>query len=760
MRADDGSSTATVLVAADDQLERERLVNLLTDAGHDAVPTPLDDAIDQLHATLADLVIYLIEPSDDPGVSADGRALIQRIRSDGTLRATRLLLLIPTASTDRVAREFALDVSEYLRVPYDDDELRHRVHDRLRRPHAGADDRVAAGSSLTEPEVFARELSREFVRTARGGANGAIAVLRFPQEPIRTRFGPRAVDLVFEEVAARVLSVCRPIEIVTRAEDGVLVALVPDTSPSEAQRRLQAMADRISGAAITVKRENLRLAVSAGFAMLTDAPTPEMVVEHAHTAADHARAQRDPRPQRWSSEVVRGDDNVPTARRGAFATTAQVAAVVLLGLGVPFAAYVGLAANGIDISWWVAVTIAGGLSLSAIASVVDAVVARRLEPLPEPTGIAPPGATAVITAHLPEDAPHLLETVRCFQDLDYPRLEILVAYSTYLPLPIERALVELGNADARVVPIRVEGSTSKAQNVNVALAHAHGAFIGMFDADHRPAPDAFRRAWRWLSSGDDIVQGHSVVRNGTAGHVTRLAAVDAEIVQAVGEPARARMHGFGLFGSANGFWRTDLLQHLRLRGRSLTEDVETSLRVLAAGGSVRNDPGLVSHQLAPITWRRHAVWRMRQARGGARMPMRELTRWLASDKLRLRTKLGLVDLVLRRSVGPWFAWQIVPLVAFWAWQGSLDRNLTPIAALVGLYVLTSGCLQALLAYGVSDRSVRRPWWFLAYLAEAPLFYTELNRMIARVAQVRALFRVPVRRSPPTPSAAHEAPPAT
>lgn len=64
------------------------------------------------------------------------------------------------------------------------------------------------------------------------------------------------------------------------------------------------------------------------------------------------------------------------------------------------------------------------------------------------------------------------------------------------------------------MPFRVAKSTSKAENINVALAKARSAFVGIFDADHHPEPESFIRAWRWLSNGYDVVQGHNVICNG------------------------------------------------------------------------------------------------------------------------------------------------------------------------------------------------------------------------------------------------------
>ncbi len=141
-----------------------------------------------------------------------------------------------------------------------------------------------------------------------------------------------------------------------------------------------------------------------------------------------------------------------------------------------------------------------------------------------------------------------------------------MAYNTPQPMAIEEELREMARRDPRIVPFKVENSTSKAQNVNAAMSHVTGEFVGMFDADHHPDPEAFRRAWRWLSNGYDVVQGHCVIRNGQASLVARTVAVEFESIYAVSHPGRTAMHGFGLFGGSNGYWRTELLARTRMHG--------------------------------------------------------------------------------------------------------------------------------------------------------------------------------------------------
>ena len=261
--------------------------------------------------------------------------------------------------------------------------------------------------------------------------------------------------------------------------------------------------------------------------------------------------------------------------------------------------------------------------------------------------------------------------------------------------------------------LKVEDSTSKAQNVNAALRVATGEFVGIFDADHHPAAGSFDRAWRWIAAGHDVVQGHCVIRNGEDSALAKLVAVEFEQIYAVAHPGRAAFSGFGIFGGSNGYWRTTALERIRLRGSFLTEDIEASMRTLDAGGSLVSDPGLVSYELAPENV--HSLWkqRLRWAQGWFQVSVRHLWSLLKRPHLTLRQKVGLVYLLGWREVYPWismFAW---PLLWFLAWRDGGLQMTSPLFVLITLFVTVSGPLQTLAAYRLGAPEIRRhKSWFV------------------------------------------------
>jgi cellulose synthase/poly-beta-1,6-N-acetylglucosamine synthase-like glycosyltransferase len=323
-------------------------------------------------------------------------------------------------------------------------------------------------------------------------------------------------------------------------------------------------------------------------------------------------------------------------------------------------------------------------------------------------------------------------------------LRIILAYNTPRDLPVEQTLRTIAQRDPRFLPLRVEGSTSKAQNVNAALAHVDGDFVGIFDADHHPAPYGFTRAWRWLASGYDVVQGHCVVRNGVESWVARMVAVEFETIYAVSHPGRARLHQFGIFGGSNGFWKTDLLRRIRMRASMLTEDIDASLRTVKGGYRIASDRGLLSRELAPATLGPLTNQRFRWAQGWFQVSLRYLWRGLRSQHLSLRQKLGLVQLLGWRELYPYLSVQVFPIILYWVWKyGSLGRInwLVPIFVLTTVYTVSTGPVQVVFTYLLAAPEVRRQRrWFVSYTLLYAFFFTQLKNVISVVAHVRELMR--------------------
>ena len=376
------------------------------------------------------------------------------------------------------------------------------------------------------------------------------------------------------------------------------------------------------------------------------------------------------------------------------------------------------------------------LGLFALYGVFEAIAAMRVPRMPAlPDGPAP-GATAIVPAYLPNEAAIILETVMHHLTTGPPDLQIIIAYNTPVPNPVEQDLALLADENPRLVVLRVENSHSKAENVNAALAIATGAIIGVFDADHHPASDSYARAWRWLADGADVVQGRCVVRRheGRSSLVSMAVTAEFEQMYSVGHPGRTRIMGIGLFGGSNGFWRAESLRSIGLDPTALTEDIDASVRLLRAGGRIATDPGIVSGELAPPTWESLCNQRLRWAQGWFQVGRRHLGGVLRDPNISLRRRIGVFWLWGWGTVLPWIGVLSIPLTI----HGWLHHDVSPWSKIIG-YILLFGTVSFIVHVGVAFRKAvpgtLRPRVFATYIAANLVFYAYIRVALTRLGHI-------------------------
>ena len=263
------------------------------------------------------------------------------------------------------------------------------------------------------------------------------------------------------------------------------------------------------------------------------------------------------------------------------------------------------------------------LATSAAIVVETLAAAQRVHAPRRPQ--TPPSLSVVIAAYLPNEQEIIVETLRhVLRTVRVPshRLQVVLAYNTPSALDVEQILHQLGETSVAILPLKIEGSTSKAENILGALPHLTGEMTVLLDADHQPAADAPARAWRWLEQGYDIVQGRCIVRNATERPLTRIVAFEFEQMYGVSHQGRSMLADTAIFGGTNGWWRTTTLREIGMDPRMLTEDIESAVRALEAGYRLIHDRSVISTELATTTWRSWWNQRMRWAQGWLQVTMR------------------------------------------------------------------------------------------------------------------------------------------
>ena len=742
--------SAQVLIVDDEDSIRKLVGGALRRAGYDVVEaSDGEEALARIAEVTPDLVV-----SDVMMPTIDGFMLVSQLRADPVMRSIPVILLTAKGETDDVITGLQLGADDYLAKPFKVNELLARVRAKIERPPVPSDElpRNRQTNFLTE-RLLARELQYELDRSARSRAPGVAVVIALNEiNQIQAQFGRRGAAQVAKQAAALIQQHLEPLDIAGSDTQDRILLVLPETSPEAAQRRLEGMARALVARQFTAGDEHVYVTPTIGYAPFATDVSAEALLERARIAATYSALHLDLQPAMFTASM----EAVVDAAQGKgahglraiirrFRTALQIAAVLVIGLVVPFIFYAIAPMFGIDLAWIMYLVVVIALLVTAYFIWVEGFYAMRpLKPFDRP-GTPYPPATAIIAAYLPNEAATIVETVEAFLRVEYPNsLQVLLAYNTPRDHPIEAKLQQIAKEDPRFTPYRVMNSTSKAQNVNSALAESEGEFIGVFDADHHPAPDSFVRAWHWLSNGFDVVQGHCLVRNGDTSWVARTVAVEFEAIYAVSHPGRARLHDFGIFGGSNGYWRADLLRRIRMRGSMLTEDIDSSMRVIESGGKIVSDPFLVSRELAPTTLA--ALWhqRMRWAQGWFQVARRHVVQGLRSPHLSARQKIGLWYLLMWREVYPWISLQMFPIVAYWAWEAGGVLKLDWFVRLfivTSLFTLSTGPGQTLFAYLLAAPDIRQhPRWFVAYLMVSSLFYTEFKNTISRVAQLKELSR--------------------
>lgn len=429
-------------------------------------------------------------------------------------------------------------------------------------------------------------------------------------------------------------------------------------------------------------------------------------------------------------------------RRGARVSTLhtswQVVATYLLTFALPLGFYFAV---GEDRGSRLAATVVSVLSISIMVMALTVWAEALASIRPIRSGPAPqraPAASAIVAAYLPNEDETVVETLRALLEQRYRGdLQVILAYNTPHPVPIEAQLLELADANERLRVVRVEGSRSKAENVNAVLPLVTGEFVGIFDADHQVQPDAFERASHWMAADVDVVQGRCAVRNGKESWLSTVVACEFENIYGVSHPGRQRLYGFGVFGGSNGYWRTSVLRQVRLRPAYLTEDIDSSIRAVRDGMRIVNDPNIVSWELAPT--RLGALWkqRLRWAQGWLQVSCRHFHGLLTSRGLGLQKRIGIFMLLGWREVFPWLSALVLPSLLFLAIAGEVGQiSMLGIAGLA--FTLLVGPVQTVIAWSRALPATKRRWGAWLFFALVSPIYQEWRNLVMRVSVLKQL----------------------
>jgi len=356
--------------------------------------------------------------------------------------------------------------------------------------------------------------------------------------------------------------------------------------------------------------------------------------------------------------------------------------------------------------------------------------ARYMEPL-----TPMPPCTLIVAAYLPNERYIISETIKhILKNVNRPKagFELILAYNSPIRFPVESELERLQKEHPEFRCLRVEGSESKAENLNAAIEIATGEICGILDADHHPAPDCLERAWHWMEKGYDVVQGRSVIRNFDANLKTKVIAVEFECMYGVSHPARSLLVDTAIFGGSNGYWKTDVLRKVRFDVSMMTEDIDASARSLLEGYRIMHDRSIISTELAPTDFSAFWFQRKRWAQGWLQVTLKYQRRFWASDKFSFLQKAYWTYLLFFREFYPLVTIQIFPIIfSLLMYEGTVPLMSHPYFLLATAVTLLSGPFQTISA--AKNSFTRFPLRYSIFYALFAFFYVMIKNVIWTVA---------------------------
>jgi cellulose synthase/poly-beta-1,6-N-acetylglucosamine synthase-like glycosyltransferase len=204
--------------------------------------------------------------------------------------------------------------------------------------------------------------------------------------------------------------------------------------------------------------------------------------------------------------------------------------------------------------------------------------------------------------------------------MNYPpdKLELIYVYESACTDRTEQIIQAFASQDSRIKAVRhITQKGGKAAVINHCLQFATGDVIGIFDADHSLNSDLVRLAVAQLQTPNvKCVRGWCRTINRTQNLVTRLVALERDVVERLGIYGAWRMGGFCNFGGGHGFFPREVFDELGpFNENILTEDIDLSVKLYAAGYQIAMLPQMQSWEESPSSLRSLVSQRKRWTRG-------------------------------------------------------------------------------------------------------------------------------------------------
>ncbi len=272
--------------------------------------------------------------------------------------------------------------------------------------------------------------------------------------------------------------------------------------------------------------------------------------------------------------------------------------------------------------------------------------------------------TVVMPAYLPNEAEIVMDVLEWYREkeAEYPAgLRVMFVYNTPMDMPdIEKQLQDLTQEWPALSVHRCHNSTSKCDNLNLAISLLETDFALLNDTDTIVSVDTMKRAsMRIFGEKYDICQAINIHceedwagrPDGSRFCMGQLVTAEDSVVDWIkrvqNNIKRVPFNGRG------GFWHTDALRAVGFDYRIVSEDHDAAYRLFAYfGGKGMLDINMLCQEREPPSCRELTKQRIRWEGGG--MALRRTYSWmLRSDYYTLYDLFVVYCLQARNWVQPW-----------------------------------------------------------------------------------------------------------
>jgi two-component system cell cycle response regulator len=288
---------ARALVIDEWELNGDVILRALAREGIEAVPVRTGAEVIE-HATREtfDLIVISLQLADE-----DSLKLVSALRAADATHETPLLLVAETSERERVLRGFELGASDWLAMPVDENELRARARNQIRRKfyqdRFRSDLSTALELALTDPLTSLynqRYLRRHLNGLMQSGQGRPIAVLMIDVDHfkiVNDQYGHANGDRALKMIAEVFRNNIRAFDSLARYGGEEFVVVMPGSNPDDAT----AAAERLRIAVETLAFEPMpgarhNLSVSVGVSCTgPEVETPELLLHTADLALYEAK---------------------------------------------------------------------------------------------------------------------------------------------------------------------------------------------------------------------------------------------------------------------------------------------------------------------------------------------------------------------------------------------------------------------------------------------------------------------------------------